>query len=184
MVDRYYSSESYEKSIGTFAVGAVFLFVGILSLSLNSLNLDFIGIRFWGIFMFIPAFFIFIGAFSQLYRNIQFRRTVRGAILSRGGSGTVKLENLALEVGIKPKDVLRILLDLRNSGKIRYKFNPDSGEIVLGEAVSYQQASNYTPPPKNLKEPITTSDQKNFCVYCGHKIDLNANFCENCGSKM
>ncbi|MFX1236705.1 MAG: zinc ribbon domain-containing protein, partial [Promethearchaeota archaeon] len=161
---------------------SVFLFVAILSLVLESIDADFIGIRSWGYWMFIPAFFIFIGGFQQIYTNINYKKAVKVAITQRG-KGTYKLENIALEVGIKPKDVLRVLLSLRNSGKIRYRFNVDTGEIILGENVPYAPSDEFVPPPKKLIAPIS-SEGKNFCVYCGHQLAAGANFCENCGSKI
>ena len=113
---------------------------------------------------------------------MKFKKAVRSAILDRG-KGSVKLEDLALEVGIKPNDVLRVLVDLRASGLITYKFNPQTGEIVLGESVQYAPADNYIAPPKKLQEPLPTIG-KNFCVYCGHKVREGASFCENCGSSI
>ena len=179
---RYYSDKSYEAAAGSFGCAAVFLFVGILSLVLNTMNYDFIGLRHWGYWLFIPAFFIFIGGFQQIYTNSKYKSAIKAAIVSRG-QGTYKLEDIALEVGIKPKDVLRVLLVLRQNGKIRYRFNADSGEIILGESVSYTPSESYQPPPKKLIAPIS-SEGRNFCVYCGHQLAQDASFCENCGSKI
>jgi len=181
--DRYYTKEKYESTYGAFFCGGAFLAVAIASLVLLSLNNNFIGLSGWGYWLFIPAFFIiFFGGFQQLYTNMKFKKAVRSAILDRG-KGSVKLEDLALEVGIKPNDVLRVLVDLRASGLITYKFNPQTGEIVLGESVQYAPADNYIAPPKKLQEPLPTIG-KNFCVYCGHKVREGASFCENCGSSI
>ncbi|MBN1801073.1 MAG: zinc-ribbon domain-containing protein [Candidatus Lokiarchaeota archaeon] len=180
--NRYYSNKSYEAAAGSFGCASTFLFVAILSLVFNSLSVDFMGLRYWGYWLFIPAFFIFIGGFQQIYTNVTYKRAIKAAITQRG-TGTFKLEDIALEVGIKPKDVLRVLLSLRNSGKIRYRFNADTGEIMLGESVSYVPSEEFEPPSKQLIAPIA-SEGKNFCVYCGHQLAMNANFCENCGSKI
>jgi hypothetical protein len=79
--------------------------------------------------------------------------------------------------------VLRVLVDLRVNGLVKYKFNPQTGEIVLGETIQYSPAENYVAPPKKLQAPLPTTG-KNFCVYCGHKIREGASFCENCGSSI
>lgn len=180
--DRYYSKEKYEAAIGTFAVAIVFLFVAILSIVLDYINYSFIGLEHWGKFMFIPAFFIFIGGFTQIYTNMKFKKAIRAALMERG-QGPVKLEDLSLEVGIKPKDVLRVLVDLRAKGLIAYKINQETGEIILGEKVQYAPHESYVAPPKQLQEALSTTS-KNFCVYCGHKIREGARFCENCGSEL
>ena len=181
--DRYYTKEKYESTYGSFFCGGAFLFVAILSLVLLALNNNFIGLSGWGYWLFIPGFLIiFFGGFQQVYTNSKFKKAVRNAIMDRGNE-TVKLEELALEVGIKPNDVLRVLVDLRAKGLITYKFNSQTGEINLGETIQYAPAENYVAPPKKLQEPLSTTI-KNFCVYCGHKIREGASYCENCGSSV
>jgi hypothetical protein len=175
--------KKYEASITIFATGLVFLFVAIMSLVLRAINFDFIGLSYWGFWLFIPAFFIIIGGFQQIYTNIQFKKAVRVALLDRGNQGSHKLEDIALEVGIKPKDVLRVLIDLRQRGVVSYRFNSETGEIVLGENVVYAPVDNYIAPPKNLVEPLST-EGKSYCVYCGQLLRQGSLFCENCGSKI
>ncbi len=181
--NRYYYKESYEAAIGTFATGCVFLFVGIVSLVLNTLNVDFIGLASWGYWLFIPAFFIFIGGFNQLYRNSKYKKIVKNALASRNFQGNYKLEHIALDIGMKPSILLRVLLDLRNQGVVQYSFDPESGQIILGQPIAYQKATEYTAPPKKISEPLPT-EGKNYCVYCGHKLESTGNFCPNCGSNL
>ncbi|MFX1408886.1 MAG: zinc ribbon domain-containing protein [Promethearchaeota archaeon] len=181
--NRYYFKESYEAAWGTFFCAMAFLFVAIFSTVLAVLDNPFLGLHTWGYWMFIPAFFIFYGGFSQLYRNIQYKKIVRNALAQRNFQGTHKLEHIALEIGMRPKDVLRVLLDLRSKGIVQYSFNAESGEIILGQKISYAPSDDYTPPAKKLEEPLP-SEGKNYCVYCGHKLEAVANFCPNCGSKL
>jgi hypothetical protein len=181
--DRYYYKESYEAAIGTFATAIVFLFVAILSLFFRAFNIPFIGLAYWGYWLFIPAFFIFIGGFQQLYRNYKYQQVVKNAVTQRNFEGTHKLEHMALEIGMKPKDILRVLVDLRNKGIVQYSFNAETGQIILGKSVEYTPATEYNPPAKKLSAPLPT-EGKNFCVYCGHKIDASGVFCPNCGSKL
>ena len=169
--------------MSTFGTGLVFLFVAIMSLVFRAINFDLIGLSSWGYWLFIPAFFITIGGFTQISTNIQFQKAVRVAILDRGNQGAHKLEDIALEVGIKPKVVLRVLIDLRQKGVISYRFNSETGEIILGENVVYAPVDNYIAPPKNLAEPLST-EGKSYCVYCGQQLRKGSLFCENCGSKI
>ena len=181
--NRYYSKKKYEAAIETLGLGFVFLFVAILSLFFLAFNVDFINLKSWGIFLFIPAFFIILVGVQQYYTNNKFQKAIKVAILDRGNQGTHKLEDIALEVGIKPKDVLRVLIDLRQKGIVSYRFNSETGEIILGEKVSYVRSEEYVVPPKKLEEPLETKG-KAFCVYCGHQLPKEGNFCENCGSKI
>jgi len=180
---RYYYKESYEAAIGTFAVAIVFLFVAILSLFFRTFYIDFIGLAGWGYWLFIPAFFIFIGGFEQLYRNYKYKQVVKNALAQRNFQGTYKLEHIALEIGMKPSILLRVLLALRNEGIVQYSFDAESGQIILGQPIKYKPATEYVPPPKKIEEPLPT-EGKNYCVYCGHKIESSGNFCPNCGSKL
>ena len=180
---RFYYKESYEAAIETFAVAIVFLFVAILSLFFRAFNINFIGLDNWGYWMFIPAFFIFIGGFQQLYRNYKYKQVVKNALVQRNFQGTYKLEHIALEIGMKPGVLLRVLADLRNRGEIKYSFDADSGQIILGQTITYTPATDYVPPPKKIHEPLPT-EGKNYCVYCGHKLEAAGSFCPNCGSKL
>ncbi len=190
--ERHYKKEKYESSMGAFGVGLVFLFVAIISLVFIALDIEFMGLRAWGYWLFIPAFFIILGGFSQLYTNYQYKKAVKAAIAERNYQGTHKLENLALEVGIKPSDILQILLKLREKGEIRYKFNPSTGEIVLGQQVKYEPVEEFKRIPQPIKreekekpkEEVIVSGKKIYCPYCGHNIREGANFCENCGSQL
>ncbi|MHA1671695.1 MAG: zinc-ribbon domain-containing protein [Promethearchaeota archaeon] len=181
--DRYYSKEKYEAPMETFGVAIVFMIVGVISLVLLTFNIDFIGLSAWGYWLFIPAFFISIGGFNQIYTNRNFKKSVRVALMDRDFQGNHKLEDIALEVGIKPKDVLRVLIDLRDNGFVKYKFNSETGEIELGKGVEYKVSTDFIPPPKKIDAPLPAQD-KNYCVYCGQQLHENAQFCENCGSKI
>lgn len=180
--NRYYSKERYEAALGTFMCGVVFALVAVLALVFLAIDVDFISLSSWGYWLFIPAFFIILAGFGKLYTNIRYKKVVKNAILQRG-QGTYKLEHIALEVGIRPRDILRVLVDLRNKGKIQYSFKPETGEIVLGQAITYVQSTSFVPPAKKLSTPLPTKN-KNFCVYCGHEIKGEVKFCPSCGSKL
>ena len=181
--DRYYSKEKYEAAIGIFVTGFIFLFVAILSLIFLRFKINFIGLAYWGYWMFIPAFFIILGGFQQVYRNSKYKKAVLVALMNRGNQGTHKLEHIALELAIKPNNLLRVLADLREKGKIVYRFNPETGEIELGQKVVHVPSDQPEIPAKKLEAPII-SEGKNFCIYCGHQIDKDTKYCPSCGSKL
>lgn len=181
--ERYYSKEKYKTVKGSFICGLVFLFVAILSLHFLRVGNPFLGLRNWGYWLFIPAFFILLGAFQQLYTNNKYKKAVLRALMDRGNQGTYKLEHIALEIGIKPKDLLRVLADLRDSGKIVYWFNADTGKIELGQKIDYKPSTEFVPPTKKIEAPLP-STKKNFCIYCGHQLERDAKFCPSCGSKL
>ena len=118
-----------------------------------------------------------------MYRKYKYQQVVKNAITQRNLEGTHKLEDIALEIGMKPKDILRVLVDLRNKGIVQYSFNAETGKIILGKKIEYSPVNEYNPPAKKLTAPLPT-EGKNFCVYCGHKIDVSGVFCPNCGSKL
>ena len=180
---RYYSKQKYEASIGAFALGFIFLFVAIISFIFMRFHINFLSLRDWGYWMIIPAFFLFIGGFHQIYVNRKHKNAVRNALIQRGNKGNHKLEHIAREIGIDPNVLLRVLLDLRKKGTIKYRFNPDTGEIILGEAVTYTPSESYNSPSKKIDHPLI-SEEKNFCVYCGQNLDGDAKFCPVCGSKI
>jgi len=181
--NRYYHKDKYEeKPMEVFGCAFVFLFVGILSLTFNAVNVSFIGLHAWGYWLFIPAFFMLIGGVNQITINKKYKKAVKSAIVNRGNQGIHKLEYIALEVGIRPKDLLKVLQDLRSSGEIQYRFNADGGEIELGKMVPYNPSSEFIAPEK-VKGPIA-SEGRNYCVYCGQKFEKDAHFCPSCGSKI
>ena len=182
--NRYYSKKDYKGDYSAFGTGVVFLFVGILSLVFRRYNIEFIGLGSWGYWLFIPAFFTIIGAIRHLDSDRRMRNNILFAVQNRGDS-TVKLETLAEETGIKPKNVLRVLVDLRNSGKIKYRYDTESGEIMLGEMVKYEKAPEFTEPISQKQlDVIYPSGEVNFCPYCGHKASAGMQYCESCGSKL
>ena len=71
--NRYYSKKKYEAAIETLGVGFVFLFVAILSLFFIAFGVPFIGLRSWGYWLFIPAFFIILAGVQQYYTNNKFQ---------------------------------------------------------------------------------------------------------------
>ncbi len=181
--DRYYTKKQYTGSWSAFGTAAVFAFVGILGIIFLYTPADFIGLSAWGYYMFIPAFFILIGGISGVYTDRRLKRTMLTTAQAKGNS-SIKLEVLSTETNIRANDILRILLDLRNVGQIKYRYDTTSGEIVFGESISYQQAPEFAGPMTKRQATTQVIPETNYCPYCGHKPPAGAQFCENCGSKM
>jgi len=181
--DRYYSKRDYKGDLSLFGTAAVFTIVGVLSIIFMVLQIDFIGIASWGYWLFIPAFFIAISAFGHLYTDRRMRNNLLSAVQNR--SGKVSLDTLATETGIKPQNILRVLIDLRASYSIQYRYDVETGEIILGDTVQYEKSPEFVAPmPQKQKDVIFPSGEVGFCPYCGHKAVPNSRFCENCGSSL
>lgn len=181
--NRYYTKKDYKGNYSAIGTGIVFAIVGILSLIFMRYNIQFIGLAYWGYWLFIPAFFIIIGGIGDMLNDRRMRDAVYAAALNR--KGRVKVENFAQEIGIKPKNIIRILVDLRIKRGIQYSYDGETGEIIFGEEVEYDRAPEYTAPmSKKQAEIIFPTGEVNFCPYCGHKTSAQMQFCENCGSKL
>jgi hypothetical protein len=181
--DRQYTKKQYTGNWSAFGTGAVFALVGIIGLVLRFTGTDFIGLSGWGIYMFIPAFFILLGGISGLYTDRRLKRAMLVTAQSKGNS-SIKLEALSIETNIRANDILRILLDLRNEGMIKYRYDATSGEIVFGESVSYQKAPEFTGPMTTREASTQETSSTSYCPYCGHKPPAGSQFCESCGSKL
>jgi hypothetical protein len=56
--------------------------------------------------------------------------------MQRNFTGTYKLRHIALEIGMRPKDILRVLLNLRKKGVVKYSFNSETGQFILGKGIA------------------------------------------------
>jgi len=181
--DRYYHKKNYTGNLSTIGTAIVFALVGVLSLIFRAYNIYFIGLWSWGYWLFIPAFFIFIGGISGIYWDRRMRNSLYAATVNR--KGKVNVNSLAQEVGIKPNNMLRVLVDLRTQKGIQYSYDNTTGDIVFGEDVSYDQSSQFTEPmSKKQAAVVFPTAEATFCPYCGHKPPAGSQFCENCGSKL
>ncbi|GAB4324890.1 MAG: hypothetical protein Kow0069_30660 [Promethearchaeota archaeon] len=182
-------AKKYEGTLEALGTGIAFFVVGVVSLVLRQVEVDFIGLSYWGTFMFIPAFFVLLGATSQVYNDRQLRKEVL-AFLRTVGPGNYALESIALEVGVKPNDLLRILVDLRTAGKVAFRYDGETGQVVLGQALppspapAPQAPVHLGPVPERAAAGESGARERNFCVYCGYPVKPNQNFCESCGSRL
>ena len=170
--ERKYESEAFWSSIGT---ATVFTIVGIISIILAVLDNPFIGLAYWGYWLFVPAFFIYIGAISTYFKNHRLKSQVLAAIMNYHGKKVI-LENLAAEVMMKPKNLMRILIDLRTEFKIKFRYDTQSGELIIGEEVEAVSSTS--------TQPAATSGTK-FCRGCGRRVEKeDSAFCTFCGSQL
>ncbi|MEE9409450.1 MAG: zinc-ribbon domain-containing protein [Candidatus Heimdallarchaeota archaeon] len=181
--NRYYSKKDYKGDLSLFGTAAVLTLVGVLSIVFRILEIDFIGLSSWGYWLFIPAFFTATSAFGHLYTDRRMRNNLLSAVQNR--SGNVSLDNLSMETGIKSQNILRILVDIRATHSIQYRYDVETGDIILGDTVRYEKSPEFVSPmPKKQMDVIFPSGEVSFCPYCGHKSVPNSSFCENCGSNL
>jgi len=160
----------------TAGVAIAFTIVGIISIICTILRIPFIGLRFWGYWLFIPAFFLWISTISIYIKNKRLKQIVMGVINSYGGSiKKISLENLSSETLISKSNLLRILIDLRSEGKIKYLYDRNTGDILLGENSIDKIVT---------KEVSIVQDSKIYCPYCGVSISKKDKFCFKCGSSL
>jgi len=126
----------------------------------------------WGI---LSYFEIFAGSIWIAFAGFWIFGTSAAILLSRGSVlktvlyslksyKRVKLDQLAKELDMKPEDLRAAIVDLRAEGKINVRFDPETGEIIVGEGLEEVKAS------------------KKFCQYCGEPVPETARFCPSCGS--
>ncbi len=174
--DRIYEERKYEAEAvwGSLGTAIVFTLIGILSIVLAIYNNPFIGLMFWGYWMFIPAFFIYIGAISTLFKNNRLKSQVLAALHNYHGKKII-LENLAAEVLMQPKNLMRVLIDLRTEYKIKFRYDQITGELIIGEEAPAYATSEFTPSQQAIR----------FCRACGRRVDKDDSvFCTSCGSEL
>ncbi|MHA1265765.1 MAG: zinc ribbon domain-containing protein [Candidatus Helarchaeota archaeon] len=159
---------------GAFGMTAVFSFIGVLSIVFNILNIDFINIKTWGYWMFIPAFFICIGGISTY---IKYKRLKAETLaILEGQTGLIKLDALAQELMMERPSLLRLLLDLRVERLLKFRVDAKSGDLILGE--TYIPAGTPTTPEAHVGIKYM------FCPHCGKSIADDSIFCPNCGAAI
>ncbi len=188
--NRYYYKKNYKGDYSLFGSALLFTLIGILSIIFKKTNIHFIGLYDWGVWFFLLAFFTFIRAVSSYFNDIRMRNALLGYI-NMINSNKIKVEDLSARTGIKESNILRILMHLRMKGQIKYKFDPQTGEILVGEQVTYEKSPNFISPPSERQaiELISQNDHSNkqfgyYCPYCGQKNSENDQFCINCGAKL
>ncbi|MFX1316252.1 MAG: hypothetical protein ACFE9T_10340 [Promethearchaeota archaeon] len=87
-------------------------------------------------------------------------------------------------------NLLSLLFELREEKKLNFKYNINTGELLLNEIVQYKPNNRFTKPvkvPRREKKLFLfqkKASQLDYCIYCGQvKIDI-AKFCEFCGSRL
>jgi hypothetical protein len=182
---RNYEKREYEGTNTSLGCGLVFLGVGIVSLVFSSLSITFMGLNTWGYWLFIPAFFMLVGAVSNKSTDNRVRRDVLAVVQSRK-SGRFTLDEIAADAGVKRSHLLRVLMDLRGEGLVSYKYDSQTGEIILGETIQYQQAPGFEPVKKGHEAVVIAASEHKYCIFCGQLLDANpqVKFCPNCGSQL
>jgi hypothetical protein len=175
---RYKKYEGKSGLFGTVGVASAFTFVATLSVIFRIFDIDFIGLAAWGYWLYIPAFFIWIGAISTFVRDRQYQKQVLALFQNYPDGSRIKVEQIGQEVGVDDDSVLRVLMDLRTDNKINYHFDYSNGEIIVGVKSITVQIT----PTASVEKTLAKGSK--FCVYCGKQVPLEALFCPNCGSSL
>jgi len=173
MVERRY--EGRNQYLGAFGLGAVFITVGIISIIFAIFKIEFLGLRTWGFYLFIPAFFIIIGGISTFAKVKRLKREVLATLESYKNS-RVNADDLAKELMMERPSFMRLLIDLRTDGSTKFRVDAKTGEIIFGEV--------FTPPA--IEKEVATKEATGivFCPQCGYRISADSVFCPNCGSSV
>jgi DNA-directed RNA polymerase subunit RPC12/RpoP len=170
--ERRYEGKEYLRDFGT---AGAFIAVGVISIILAIFRIDFIGLRWWGYVMFIPAFFILVGGIAKYTRADRLRKEVL-ATLDNYGESQVNVDTFAKDLIMERPSLMRLLIDLRTDGHIKFRVDSKSGELIFGQA--------FVPSPIDTKvTPITTTDSI-YCPQCGFRIPADSLFCPSCGSSI
>nr|MDO8044014.1 zinc-ribbon domain-containing protein [Candidatus Baldrarchaeota archaeon] len=147
---RRYKSEY--KAYSSLAVGLILIAWGILS---------YFGIFPGSIWIAFAGFWILGTAISILLSRGSVLKTV---LYSLKSYKRVKLDQLAKELDMRPDELRAAIVDLRAEGKIDVRFDPETGEVIVGESFEKVKGG------------------KRFCQYCGEPVPETARFCPSCGS--
>jgi len=180
---QYYNNGKHKKNKAFFAIFILFLFSNLIFLTMWLRNVLNVFLLFLVILLAFPTSTTLIYNIKRINTNKRFKRLVREAILDRGNQGIHKLKNIASEIGMNPNDILCVLLDLRGKGLISYQYNSETGEIILQNIIENLSSKNQIISITKFKESKLTEDL-NYCLYCGYKLQGKGDYCKNCSSKI
>ena len=84
---------------------------------------------------------------------------------------------------MNPNDIICVLLDLRGKRLINYQYNSETGEIILQNIIENLSSKNHLISITEFEESKLTEDI-NYCLYCGYKLQGKGDYCKNCSSKI
>ena len=149
-------------SICTLIIAGAFLYWGITTF-MDWGN----GSEWWGFVATGIGLAILIGQVFALTN----RSKLRNVVLSEFQvNPEATVEDVSKSTSITMKDVQAIVLDLKASGKLRAKFNSQTGQV-----------KQLLPPEKE----VTSGTQAKFCANCGTPISKeSAQYCAYCGANI
>ncbi len=180
---QYYNNGKHKNNKAFFAIFILFLFSNLIFLVMWFRNASNTFPLFLALLLAFPTSLTFLYNIKRINTNKRFKKLVREAILDRGNQGIHKLKNIASEIGMNPNDILCVLLDLRGKGLISYQYNSETGEIILQNIIENLSSKNQIISLIKFEESKLTEDI-NYCLYCGYKLQGKGNHCKNCGSKL
>ena len=176
--EHFVRARKYQGSsewMGAIGLATVFTIVGILAIVFWFFDIDFIGLKWWGYWLFIPAFFIYIGGISTYISQDRLKRETLAALDSYS-SGPVDVDTLAKDLMMERASLMRLLIDLRTERGVKFRVDSKSGAIILGES--------FTPAPVEAAVPTEAPTDAVFCPQCGVRMPAESVFCPNCGASL
>lgn len=140
------------KDYSELALGVIFIMWGILS---------YFEVFPGSIWIAFAGFLILGSVISNLLSRSSVLKTV---LYSLKSYKRVKLDQLAKELDMRPDELRAAIVDLRAKGKTDVRFDPETGEVIVGESFEKAKEGN------------------RFCQYCGEPVPETARFCPSCGS--
>ncbi len=175
-----YGRKPYITSLG---VAFVFTFIAILSIVFNSLRIMFLGLAWWGFWMFIPAFFLYIAAVEEY---LKIKRAVEQVLsFIKAYDGDVNLDKLSSELNLDYFDVKAIVADLISKEKIEARIEASTGELIFDKDINKNKVgllnSNSDSGIKSAEENMSNII---FCPHCKASINNSLVFCPFCGERI
>ncbi|MBA7512897.1 hypothetical protein ES705_04906 [subsurface metagenome] len=180
---QYYNNGKHKNNKAFFAIFILFLFSNLIFLVMWFRNASNTFPLFLALLLAFPTSLTFLYNIKRINTNKRFKKLVREAILDRGNQGIHKLKNIASEIGMNPNDILCVLLDLRDKGLISYQYNSETGEIILQNIFENLSSKNQIISLTKFEKSKLTEDI-NYCLYCGYKLQGKDDYCKNCSSKI
>ncbi|MEM2109659.1 MAG: PCI domain-containing protein, partial [Candidatus Odinarchaeota archaeon] len=114
--------------ITTLGVAIVFTIIGVLSIVFGLLQILFLGLAWWGFWLFIPAFFLYIAAAESYFKS---RRAFEQIVNSIKAYDSVSLDKLSAELNMEYSDVKAIVIEAIGKGEIKGRIEASTGRLIL-----------------------------------------------------